>query len=251
MTVTSADGTLLAVRRRGRGPAVVLVHGSAGGLDSWDPVVPHLDEDYELWVYARRGYQPSDPGRRSKTYADDVSDLEAVIAATGGTAHVVGGSYGAVVTLHAALRLETMNKIALFEPPLFTSGTDALKPYRDLLDAGDVPGAIRLFAERVARVPAEILAAFDGQGDPAEAAGSLHDLEAMAADRPDLGRWADVSLPTLIIQGGETWAPMPATMDALAEAMPKATRVVLPGQSHFATHTAPQQFAAEVRRFLA
>ena len=32
-TITAADGTTLAVRRTGEGMPVVLVHGSAGGLD--------------------------------------------------------------------------------------------------------------------------------------------------------------------------------------------------------------------------
>jgi pimeloyl-ACP methyl ester carboxylesterase len=43
---------------------------------------------------------------------------------------------------------------------------------------------------------------------------------------------------------------MPATMDALAGALPEVTSVVWPGQSHFATHTAPALFAETLRRFL-
>ncbi|GLY99292.1 hypothetical protein Acsp02_65450 [Actinoplanes sp. NBRC 103695] len=253
----------------------MLVHGSSGGLDSWDPVAPFLEDRYELWVYARRGYAPSDPCRRSKTYADDVADLRAVIAAAGGTAHVVGGSYGATVALHAAgesVRGLTVQSLALFEPPLFAAGeatAGVLGPYRDLLEDGKVRAAALLFAEKVARVPAPILAALTG-AEPAdesnegptgesnegpadgssEAVGCLHDLEAMTADSLDVNRWSAVSLPTLIMQGGETWAPMPATMDALAAAMPAATRVVLPGQMHFATHTAPELVTAELAKFL-
>ena len=251
--VTSADGTKLVTRRRGHGPAVVLVHGSSGGLHSWDPIVPLLEDTYELWVYARRGYAPSDSCIRPKSYADDVTDLRAVIAATGGPAHVVGGSYGATVALHAALDPGAIDRVALFEPPLFTDGvTDVLGPYRELLEAGDLAAAQRLFAERVARVPAAILAALGDApvGARDELVGCLHDLEAMAADSGDLGRWAAVGLPTLILRGGETWAPMPATMDALAEVMPSAEQVTLAGQSHFATHTAPEVFAAELTRFL-
>src|SRR3954452_16940663 len=41
--LAAPDGTALAVRRTGSGTPVVLVHGSAGGLDSWDPVLPFLD----------------------------------------------------------------------------------------------------------------------------------------------------------------------------------------------------------------
>ncbi|MFG1607242.1 alpha/beta fold hydrolase [Actinoplanes sp. NPDC049265] len=248
LTITSADGTRLAVRRQGRGPAVVLVHGSAGGLDSFDPIAPYLEEQFELWVYARRGYAPSDTCRRPKIFDDDVADLRAAIAATGREAHVVGASYGAMVALHGAAEARS---VALFEPPLFAAGDGtALKPYRRLVHEGRIGAANRLFAEQVARVPAAMLGDGEIEGDPREAIGCLHDLEAMAADDPAVSRWAAVSVPTLIMQGGDTWAPMPATMDALAAAIPKATRVVLPGQSHFATHTAPELFAAELTKFL-
>ncbi len=73
----------------------------------------------------------------------------------------------------------------------------------------------------------------------------------MAADDGDVGRWSAVSLPTLVGQGADTWAPMPATMDRLAAALPRAERVVLAGQARFATSTAPGLVAGTPRRFLA
>jgi pimeloyl-ACP methyl ester carboxylesterase len=246
---------------------VVLVHGSAGGLDSWDPVVPLLEDAFELWVYARRGYPPSDAVRRPKTYADDVTDLRAVLAAAGGSAHVVGASYGATVALHAAATgAAPIRSLAVFEPPLFAAGAAAasvLGPYRELLATGDLDAAARVFAERVARVPVAVLdmvAGATAAAAPADAAqraaaaaealGCLHDLEAMAADSEDVTRWASLAAPILLLQGGETWAPMPAAMNSLADALPEAHRVVLPGQSHFATHTAPELVAAALREFL-
>lgn len=256
ISLTAADGTRLAARRGGRGEPVVLVHGSAGGLDSWDPIAPLLEDKFEVWVYARRGYAPSDDCRRPKTYADDVADLRAVLDAAGGSAHVVGASYGGTVALHAALAGgAALRTVAVFEPPLFAAGAataTVLGRYRELVAAGDLGAAALLFAEQVARVPAPILAALgEPAGDPHEAVGCLHDLEAMTADSPDVRRWAGIERPALIIQGGDTWAPMPSTMDSLAAAMPTAARVTLPGQSHFATHTAPELFARTVRDFLA
>jgi pimeloyl-ACP methyl ester carboxylesterase len=260
IALTSADGTRLAAHRSGRGAPVVLVHGSGGGLDSWDPVLPLLADRFELWVYARRGYPPGGGCPRPKTFADDVADLRAVLAAAGGRAQVVGGSYGATVALHAAAGADpAIRSVALFEPPLFAAGAElagVLSSYRQLLEAGAVAAATRLFAEKVSRAPASLLAALDaapGAADDvaaAEAVGCLHDLEAMAADQFDPQRWAGITVPVLLLQGTETWAPMPATMEALAEALPKATRVRLTGQSHFATHTAPDLFAEALGQFL-
>ena len=72
----------------------------------------------------------------------------------------------------------------------------------------------------------------------------------MVADTPEIARWADVATPTLLMQGAETWVPMPATMDTLAAALPCVTPTILTGQAHFATHTAPALFAADVSEFL-
>jgi pimeloyl-ACP methyl ester carboxylesterase len=284
--ISTPDGTRLAARRSGHGEPVVLVHGSGGGLDSWEPVTPLLADEFELWVYARRGYPPSDGCRRPKTYADDVADLRAVLAAAGGTAHIVGGSYGATVALHAAYGDgSAIRSLTLFEPPLYAAGpavTAVLDEFRGLLDAGEVAAAMRLFAAEVARVPAEILAALaeagadaDADAEPgadadadidadaapgaeadatrraaAEAVGCLHDLEAMAADPLDVQRWAGIDVPVLLMQGGATWAPMPATMEALAGVLSGVERAVLAGQAHFATHTAPERFVEPLRRFL-
>lgn len=264
--IVSADGTRLAVRVAGEGAPLLMVHGSAGGLDSWDPVAAFLTGEFEVWTYARRGYPPSGPCEADKTFADDAADARAVAGAAGDRVRLVGASYGATVALHA-LRGDPgrFRSAALFEPPLFSAG-DELKPalaeYRALLRSGRLAAASRLFTEKAARAPAELLGPADppepGPGTEraaelaAEAAGCLHDLEAMASDAPGVGQWSPVSVPVLLMQGERTWAPMPATMDALLAALPaSASRAVLKDQSHFASHTAPGLFAATLREFFA
>ena len=61
---------------------------------------------------------------------------------------------------------------------------------------------------------------------------------------------AGIAVPTLLMQGSDTWSPMPEAMDALAAVLPLASRATLHGQNHFATHTAPERWAAPLRRFL-
>ncbi len=243
MEIISADGTRLAARRTGRGEPLVLVHGSAGGLDSFDPVVPLLTDAFEVWVYERRGYAPG--AGEPALFAGDVADLRAVLQRSG-PARVAGVSYGATVGLHAALESGAgIRTLTVFEPPLFAAGVvGALKRFRAALTAGDLLAANRIFAAEVARFPfADQL----GPADPGETTGMLHDLEALAADGPDIDRWSGIRVPIRIVQGGDTWAPMPETMDALAAACPAAERVTLDGQSHFAAHTAPELFAAAIR----
>ena len=254
--LTSGDGTPLVARRSpGTGVPVVLVHGSGGGLHSWDPVVAHLPDDVETWAYARRGFAPSGPCTSPKTFDDDADDLAAVVAAAGGHAHVLGGSYGATVALHHALAHPGgVATLSVFEPPLFAAGprlVPVLGEYRALADADRPSQAALLFARDVARLPEDLVAAAPpaADGPPsdearAEMVGNLHDLEAMAADDGDLGRWAGIDVPVTLLEGAETWSPMPETMGALAMVLPRVRRVRWPGQSHFAAFTAPELVAA-------
>jgi pimeloyl-ACP methyl ester carboxylesterase len=261
--IVSADGTRLVARRTGDGIPIVMVHGSAGGLDSWDDIANLLADEFEVWVYARRGYPPSDEGQGPKTFADDVADAVAVASAVNGVPHLAGVSYGATTALHAAQHdAARFRSLAIFEPPLFAAGQKlipVLAEYRGLVQEDRYGAAARLFAEQVAQVPAALLGPSpdpdaDGTqtpGQAGEATGCLHDLEAMAADETDIHRWAAIDVPVLLMQGEQTWAPMPATMDALMAALPATTtRVVFKGESHFATHTAPGLFAETLRRFL-
>jgi pimeloyl-ACP methyl ester carboxylesterase len=256
--VRSADGTRLAVHRIGSGTPVVLLHGSGGGLHSWRAVADRLADRYALWLVCRRGYAPSDVPAGVNSFPAEVADVRVVLAAVGAPAHLVGSSYGATLALHAAAaEAGELRSLSLYEPPLFAAGA-ALQPvlaaYRDRLAAGDVAGATLLFLRDVSHVPAALLAALGAPVEPEatrSATGSLHDLEAMAADDADITRWSAVRLPVLLLQGADTWAPMPATMDRLATALPRVERVVWAGQSHFASSTAPDLVADTLRGFLA
>jgi pimeloyl-ACP methyl ester carboxylesterase len=255
-SVRSVDGTRLVVRRLGAGIPVVLLHGSGGGLHSWRPVADLLADRYELWLVCRRGHAPSDVPAGRSSFPAEVADVRAVLDAVGGPAHLVGGSHGATLALHAAAAgAGPLRSLGLYEPPLFAAGpglTPVLAAYRGRLAAGDVTGATLLFLREVARVPDALLAALgDPEPDPVGAVGSLHDLEAMAADDGDMDRWAAVEVPTLLMHGAHTWDPMPATMDRLVAALPRVERMVWAGQAHFATSTAPELVADTLRRFLA
>src|SRR5262249_55592876 len=138
------------------------------------------------------------------------------------------------------------------EPPLFACGpalAPVLERYRALVDRDELAEAGVLYASEVARVPQAILDLLAGAPapDPDEArraaVGTLHDFEALTSDSGDIARWSAIDVPALLLQGTETWEPVPTSFNALAEALPHAKRVALEGQSHFAFHTAPQLVA--------
>jgi pimeloyl-ACP methyl ester carboxylesterase len=98
----------------GDGEPAVCVHGSFGwGTETWEAQRP-LAETYRLLLVDRRGFgdSPADGRVDFDRDADDVAGL------VGDGAHLVGHSYGAIVTLLAAARLrEAVRSLCVIEPP--------------------------------------------------------------------------------------------------------------------------------------
>jgi pimeloyl-ACP methyl ester carboxylesterase len=254
--IVSADGTRIAVTRTGAGDPVVALHGSGGGLHSFAGVAERMADRHEVWTVARRGHGPSDVPAGGNSFEAEAADVLAVLAAVGRPAHVLGASTGAILALHAARAdASSIRSLALFEPPLFACDPGLepiLERYRALLEQDELAEAGILYASEVARVPQAVLDLLAGAPapDPEEArraaVGTLCDFEALTNDSGDIGRWSGLDVPTLLLQGTETWEPVPTSFNALAEALPHAERVALAGQSHFAFNTAPDLVAEKL-----
>ena len=104
------------MERWGDGPPVVLVHGSVGGgASTWAEQRP-LAERYTLIVVDRPGYGPT-PMVEVEDFEDDAP---LVAEALEDGAHLVGHSYGGVVSLLAAARRpEMVRSLTVIEPPAF------------------------------------------------------------------------------------------------------------------------------------
>lgn len=253
----SFDGTTIHYRRIGTGSPVIMIHGSGGGLHSWQPVAEYLVDRFELWLPARRGYAPSGPGRAPKHFADEVGDLRVLMKLIGLPVHLVGMSYGATIALHAAAAGLAVRALVLWEPPLYAAGAElapVLARFEALTAMGERGQAARLLAEKVARVPAALLDLMDAAepdaDEPDDSYGWSRDLESMIADTTYLDRWSTITAPTLLMRGSDTWQPMPETVERLATILPRATLETFAGQMHFAPSTNPEAVAGAIARFL-
>ena len=66
----------------------------------------------------------------------------------------------------------------------------------------------------------------------------------------DAKRFTNLTVPILLLLGGDSPAFFGAAIEALAAVLPNSRTVVLPGQQHIAIDTAPELFAREVLAFL-
>lgn len=255
---TSADGTPIAYWRSGRGPALVLVHGSTADHTRWDRVRPLLEPHHTVLAMDRRGRGASGDGGPYSLGAE-AADVVAVVAAAtaeqGEPVDVFGHSFGAHCALEAALLTTGMRRLALYEPaiipvttPEFTDGLERL-----LAEGRREEVLLALFRDLL-EVPEEHLELLMSDpswpGRVAAAHTLVRECRAEEAYRFDPARFAALDLPMLLMAGGESTADMVACTAALADALPTARVVTLAGEGHIAMTTAPTLFADELLAFL-
>ena len=120
--VRSVDGTVIAYKRTGDGPALVLVHGTGRDHTLWEHSLSALTRQTTIYAIDRRGRGAS--GNANAYSLDrEVEDVIAVVAMAGETVSLLGHSYGAIVALEVELRANHLHSLILYEPSI-TVGTD-------------------------------------------------------------------------------------------------------------------------------
>ncbi len=222
----------LVVQAIGSGPRVVLVHGSvAGGMGTW-AAQRELSHRYTLEVVVRPGFPPNEPVEE----ASFEWDAPLVAEQLGSGAHLVGHSYGGVVSLlAAALRPEAVRSLTVIEPPCMkvAAGDPAVDEF--------VAGGARWW-EAGPRDPEEFLRGFlrsvGSDYDPPSPLPKavLQGARTLMVERYPwdaeipLDALAAAPFPKLVISGAHG-APFDATCDVL-EARLGAERAVVPGAGH-------------------
>ncbi|GHO45814.1 alpha/beta fold hydrolase [Ktedonospora formicarum] len=243
--VQSADGTSIAFDQLGQGPVVILVPGifEQRAMESeTSQLAPQLAEHFTVFHYDRRGRGDSTD---TLPYAveREIEDIAALIAYAGGSAFLFGISSGAALALEAAIKLAgKVHKLGMYEPP-YNSDEDARQAWRgfraqlaEALAADRRGDAVGLFMTLL--------------GVPAEHLGGMHQYPmwrmweavapTMAYDATILGedasvpveKAARVTIPTLIMDGSESYPFMHITAMTLASSIPNAKQRTLQGQNH-------------------
>jgi pimeloyl-ACP methyl ester carboxylesterase len=261
--VMSPDGTRIAVFVSGHGRPLVVVPGTTSDHTTWRLLAPLLENTATVHAVDRRGRGASGDHPHyalDKEYADIAAVVDAAAEAWGGPVDLLGHSFGGNVAFGAALRTQNLNRLALYEgwpvpnladrtiTPTLTAALDSLlaqgKPeqmletfYRDVVHMSeDEVGIIKSSAAWPARVaaaptvPREIRAFSEQAFDPETA--------------------SRITVPVLLLVGGDTPDDIRADPEVVAGALPDARVSVLPGQMHMAHLTDPEGFAAALLSFL-
>jgi pimeloyl-ACP methyl ester carboxylesterase len=241
-TVTSADGTAIALERAGEGPPVILVGGAFNDRTAVAGLAEVLSAGFTAVTYDRRGRGASGD---SDSYAAEreIEDLATVISYAGGPAGVFGHSSGAVLALEAAACGVEVAKVAAYEPTWVIEGArprpgdDLAGRVRALLDKGDRDGAVALFQAEAVCLPAEIIDGMRGSPMWGWFTGLAHTLPydvilCGPGMRLPADRLAGITVPVLAIGGGASPPWLPAAARAVADAVPGGRYATLDGQDH-------------------
>lgn len=207
-------------------------------------VAAELAQDFTAINYDRRGRgESSDTAPYS--VEREIEDIQALVNAAGGSAHLCGISSGAVLALEAANRLSGIVKVLAYEAPLIVDDTHAPRP-ADLNDRMDAlvaqnkrGAAVKLFMKTVG-APSIMIAAMSLTPVWTKLKKVAHTipydfriLGDTGAGKPlPASRWAHVKVPVLVMDGGKSPDYMRNSQRALAAVLPSASYRTVEGLTH-------------------
>jgi pimeloyl-ACP methyl ester carboxylesterase len=250
-TVQSKDGTRIAFEQMGQGPALILVAPAFATRADQASLATALASSFTIFNYDRRGR--GDSGDTAPYAIErEIEDLDALIAAAGGSAYVFGHSSGAVLALDAARALPTrITKLALYEPPFIIDDSrppmpeDFASHLRELIGTSRRGDAVEYWQTNLG-IPAEVIAqmrqspmwaSFEVLASTLPYDATIMDGLQRGDPRP-VRKWASVSVPTLVMDGTLMMGSedfhtfMRHGADELAQILPNARRRTLEGQDH-------------------
>jgi pimeloyl-ACP methyl ester carboxylesterase len=234
------DGARIFYETYGNGPPVILLHGGFANSRYWGNQTPALlKAGYQVILIDSRGHGRSSRDARPYTYELMASDVVAVMDHLHiPKASVVGWSDGAIIALVMALTSpDRLLRVFAFAANMDPSGvrpdTDAHPVFarfeaqsaKEYAALSPTPSGFDDFSKAINRM---------WQTEPNYTAADLHRIHTLVA----------------IVDGDHDEAIKREHTEYLAQQIPGATLIILPGVSHFAMLQKPALFNAAMLDFL-
>jgi pimeloyl-ACP methyl ester carboxylesterase len=266
MPLAPVNGITLYYEAAGSGSPLVLVHGFACGLRMWDPQVAVFAARHRVVSYDVRGHGWSDAPGAPTDYSQDrsIADLRELLRHLGiGRAAIGGLSMGGNIALNFAIaHPEIVSALVVADTG---AGSDDPAGWRStvlaLAETLERQG-LEAFADQAMALP--LFARYAALGPEAarfirsclmthRARGLLHTLREVLLKRPPIyalePALRTLRVPTLLIVG-EHDAPCLAVHRFMADTVPGAQHVVIPGAGHLTNLEATEVFNTALRTFL-
>lgn len=248
------SGAAITYTVRGAGEIIALLHPIGLQAAFWDPVAANLSTGYRVIAIDLRGHGDSDVTTEPYTLDAISDDCAELLQATAGPCIIAGCSMGSAVAQSMAVRHPHLVKAAVFangSGPRTGGRTDVLEQ-RAARAAIGMPEILvetldRWFAKAYAARHPETVALVANwllEADPIVHSWAWRAL----AGRTDA--YARIGMPVLVVAGSEDASASPASVKALADALPNARYFEIPAAGHLAPLEQPEAFATAVRSFL-
>ncbi|MEU0395611.1 alpha/beta hydrolase [Streptomyces sp. NPDC006208] len=236
-----------------QGPLLLCLHGIGSSSAAFAPQLAELGRHARVVAWDAPGYAKSADPADPLTLDDFADAAAALIRERGGSAHVLGVSWGGVIALRLAVRHPGLVASLIVADSSPGSGTDPAKAAAmraratELAEAGP-----RAFAEL--RAPRLVSAGAseelvrrvtDTMADSVRLPGYAYAAESMAA--ADLrGELARITAPTLVLCGDQDRITGIEASQAIAGAIHRTAYVIVKDAGHLANQEQPAHFNAWV-----
>ncbi len=261
MAVNGADISYEIKGDKTENPPLLLIQGYGCTKDMWpDDLIHTLSETRRLILFDNRGMGLSSPGTDDfsiKLFASDINGL--LNSLNIDKVDILGWSLGSMIGMQTALDYpEKVNKLIVHAG--YCGGDGAVRPPNHVYDSLlDISGTIE---ERTERMFANLFPKkwIQEVENPAinfpEITEPVND-EQIVRQGKALLRWEGIcgdvqriGSDTLFVTGSEDIVIPPENSERLAQTLPNASVIVIPGGGHGVMYQYPRQFTEYIERFL-
>jgi len=261
-TFASVEGARVRFVDKGEGPAIVLLHGFASSLETWDLLLPSLARGHRVLAMDLKGFGWTDRPDGDYSPEAEARLVLALMSARGiDRAAVVAHSWGASVALSMALQApERVRRLALYDAWIYAAQLPAFFLWARVPALGEALFAmfyrerpderlIHAFYEKE-RIPEQLFEDVERSlGRPGTVAAALAATRGQRFE-PQEARYRHVTQPALILWGRDDAVTLLPFGERLARDLPNARLVVYPRCGHFPMLEATAASNAELLRFV-